>query len=127
MAQISGQKPQFRPAKKSIAEFGIRQGDPIGVRITLRGVRMYEFLDKLCSIVLPRVRDFQGVKLSSFDKQGNYNLGLTEQIIFPEVNYDTIDRIRGFQITFDTTAKNKDNAYILLKELGIPFEHVNKS
>jgi large subunit ribosomal protein L5 len=122
IAKIAGQKPQLRPALKSIAEFGLRKGDPVGVRAILRGQRMYEFYDKLVSIVLPRVRDFQGVKKSSFDNQGNYNLGLTEQIIFPEVDYDTIDRVRGLQVTINTTAKDKNQAYLLLKYLGMPFE-----
>lgn len=122
IGQIAGQKPQFCRAKKSIAEFNIRQGDPVGVRVTLRGARVYEFYDKLCSVVLPRVRDFQGVKANAFDDQGNYNLGLAEQIIFPEVEYDTIDRIRGLQITIKTTATNKDDSFKLLKALGMPFE-----
>jgi len=126
IGKISGQKPQTRQAAKSIAEFGVRKNDPIGVRVTLRGVRMYEFFDKLVSIVLPRVRDFQGVKATAFDQQGNYNLGLSEQIIFSEVDYDTIDRVRGLQITVNTTAKDKESAYLLLKYLGMPFEKEEK-
>ncbi|MGI5828304.1 MAG: 50S ribosomal protein L5 [Patescibacteria group bacterium] len=122
IGRIAGQKPQVRQTKKSIAEFGIRQGDPVGVRVTLRGERMYEFLDKLFSIVLPRVRDFQGVKIDAFDEQGNYNLGISEQIVFPEVDYDKIDRIRGLQITIKTVSANKESAYLLLKALGMPFE-----
>ncbi|NMB56951.1 50S ribosomal protein L5 [Candidatus Beckwithbacteria bacterium] len=122
MSAIAGQKVQFCQTKRSIAEFGIRQGDSVGIKATLRGERAYEFLDKLCSIVLPRVRDFQGVKANAFDQNGNYNLALKEQIIFPEVDYDKIDRIRGLQITINTTAKNKEEAYLLLKELGMPFE-----
>jgi len=126
VAKIAGQKPQLRQSSKSIAEFGVRKNDPIGVRVTLRGVRMYEFMDKLVSIVLPRVRDFQGVKASAFDQQGNYNLGLSEQIIFSEIDYDTIDRVRGLQITINTTAKDKNGAYLLLKYLGMPFEKEEK-
>jgi len=122
VGKIAGQKPQLRKSNKSIAEFNVRKNDAIGVRVTLRGVRMYEFYDKLVSIVLPRVRDFQGVKANAFDQQGNYNLGLSEQIIFSEVDYDTIDRVRGLQITINTTAKNRDSAYLLLKYLGMPFE-----
>ena len=122
MTQIAGQRPQFRKAKKSIADFGVREGDAVGIKTTLRGERMYEFYDKLCSIVLPRLRDFQGVSLKAFDRQGNYNLGLSEQIVFPEVVYDTIDRVRGLQITITTTAKNRDEAYLLLRYLGMPFE-----
>jgi len=124
--QIVGQKPQLSPAKKAIAEFGIRKGDPVGIRATIRGQRMYEFLDKLVSIVLPRVRDFQGVKQAAFDDQGNYNLGLTEQIIFPEVKYDTIDRIRGLQITIKIKNANKKSGYLLLKAFGMPFEKIEK-
>lgn len=122
MGRICGQKAQFRPAKKSIAEFSIRQGDAVGIRTILRGERMYEFLDKLLSIVLPRVRDFSGISLKAFDNNGNYNLGLSEQIIFPEVDYDTIDRVRGLQITINTTAKDKASSLLLLKYLGVPFE-----
>lgn len=122
MTQISGQKPQFCQTKKAIAEFAIRKGDAVGIKTTLRGIRMYEFLDKLCSIVLPRVRDFQGVSLKAFDGEGNYNLGIREQIIFPEVEYDTIDRIRGLQITIKVKNANKESSYLLLKSLGMPFE-----
>lgn len=124
--QISGQKPQLCNAKRAIAEFGTRKGLPIGIRSTLRGVRMYEFLDKLVSIVLPRVRDFQGIKATAFDAQGNYNLGISEQIIFPEVKYDAIDRIRGLQITIKIkNAQNKEIAYNLLSRFGLPFEKQN--
>lgn len=122
IGKIAGQKPQLRQSSKSIAEFGVRKNDPIGVRVVLRGLQMYEFFDKLVSIVLPRVRDFQGVKANAFDQQGNYNLGLSEQIIFSEIDYDTIDRVRGLQITVNTTAKDRDSAYLLLKYLGMPFE-----
>jgi len=126
IGKIAGQKPQLRQSAKSIAEFGVRKNDPIGVKVTLRGIRMYEFYDKLVSIVLPRVRDFQGVKANAFDQQGNYNLGLFEQIIFSEIDYDTIDRVRGLQITINTTAKDRDSAYLLLKYLGMPFEKETK-
>ena len=122
LTALSGQKVQGRPAKKSIAEFSIREGDTIGFRSTIRGKRAYEFFDKLVSVVLPRVRDFQGVSASSFDSSGNYNFGIKEQTIFPEVDYDKIDKIRGLQITINTTAKNKDQAYRLLQEMGMPFE-----
>jgi len=122
VGRIAGQKPQLRQTKKSIAEFGIRQGDAVGIRVTLRNERAYEFLDKLISIVLPRVRDFQGVSVEAFDQQGNYNLGLAEQIIFPEVEYDTIDRIRGLQITIKVANADKESSRRLLKELGMPFE-----
>ena len=122
IGRIAGQKPQFRQTKKSIANFGTRQNDIVGVKVTLRGIRAYEFLDKLISVVLPRVRDFQGVKLSAFDEQGNYNLGLSEQLIFPEVEYDTIDRVRGLQITIKVVSANKESSYLLLKALGMPFE-----
>ena len=122
ISMITGQKPQIRSAKKSIAEFSIRDGDTIGVRVTLRGSRAYDFLDRLISIVLPRVRDFQGVSLKSFDGHGNYNLGIKEQIIFPEIDYDTIDRVRGLQITINTTAKDNAGGLALLKSFNMPFE-----
>ncbi len=122
MAKITGQKPQICKAKKSVAEFSIREGEPIGVKTTLRGDRAYAFLDKLISIVLPRVRDFQGVKRSSFDRNGNYNFGLVEQVIFPEINYDDLDKTRGLQITINTTASQPKEAFMLLQKLGMPFE-----
>jgi large subunit ribosomal protein L5 len=126
MEQICGQKPQAKPAKKSIAEFSIRQGDTVGVCATLRGQRKYEFLDKLISVVLPRVRDFQGVNKNSFDARGNYTLGVKEQIIFPEVNYDKIDKIRSLQVTICTTATSPKEAQMLLKEMGMPFAKENQ-
>lgn len=126
LAAITGQKPQIRPAKKSIAEFKVRQGDPVGLRVTLRGKRVYDFVEKLIKVVLPRVRDFQGVKVTSFDKEGNYTLALTEQIIFPEVDYDKIDRVRGMEITFVTNTKDKKEAKALFEEMGMPFEKENK-
>lgn len=122
LAQIAGQKPAIKLAKKSIAAFKLREGAPIGVMTTLRGKRMRDFLDKLFKIVLPRVRDFHGVSLSGFDGQGNYTLGIKEQIVFPEIDYGKIDKIRGLEVTIVTTARNNDDAMALLKELGMPFE-----
>lgn len=122
VADISGQKPLITTAHKSIATFAVRAGDQLGLKVTLRGTRLWEFFDKLISISLPRVKDFQGLPLDSFDGQGNYTFGLTEQIIFPEVEYDKIGKIRGLQITINTTAKNDKFALALLKELGFPFE-----
>jgi large subunit ribosomal protein L5 len=121
LAQISGQKPQLRRARKSVASFKLRAGMPVGLRVTLRGDRMYEMLDRLISIALPRIRDFQGISAKSFDGRGNYNLGIREQIIFPEVDYDKIDRIRGLDIAITTTAKTDDEGRALLKLMGMPF------
>jgi large subunit ribosomal protein L5 len=118
---IAGQKPVITRAKKSIAGFKIREGMPIGVKVTLRGDRMYEFVDRLFNVALPRVRDFRGVSGKSFDGRGNYSLGLTEQLIFPEIDYDKIDKIRGMQIVFTTTAKTDEEGKELLKMLGMPF------
>lgn len=126
MADISGQKPLITVAHKSIAGFGIRAGDPLGLKVTLRGTRLWEFFDKLISVSLPRVKDFQGLPLNSFDGQGNYTFGLTEQIIFPEIEYDKIGKIRGLQITIATTAKNDKSALALLQELGFPFTKPTK-
>jgi len=120
-AALAGQKPVIRKAKKSIAEFKTRVGSPIGLVVTLRGRRAYEFLDKLFSIVLPRVRDFRGVNPKAFDGSGNYTLGLAEQTIFPEVEYDKIDKIRGMEITIVTNAKDNTKARKLLENLGMPF------
>lgn len=122
LAAITGQKPSIKVARKSIAGFKLRAGDPVGVSVTLRGQRMYQFLDKTISIVLPRVKDFQGLSLTSFDGHGNYNFGLTEQIIFPEIDYDKIDTVRGLQITLVTTTDSDDQAFKLLTLLGIPFK-----
>lgn len=122
MALFTGQSPVITRAKKSIAGFKLRQGDPVGLMVTLRRRRMYQFLDKLISLVLPKVKDFQGVPRSSFDQAGNYNLGLSEQIIFPEVDYDKIDQVRGLQITIVTSATNKKHALKLLELFGMPFE-----
>lgn len=118
---ISGQKAMVTKAKKSIAAFKLQEGAPIGVMVTLRGEKMFAFLDKLINIVLPKVRDFRGVSDRSFDGQGNFNLGLREQILFPEIDYKTIDRIRGLQITINTSAKDKEQGKKLLELLGMPF------
>lgn len=126
MEKIAGQKPVITTARKSIANFKIRQGYPIGCKVTLRGQRMYEFLDRLISIVLPRVRDFRGLRETSFDGTGNYSLGITEQIVFPEIDYDAIDVIRGLDITISTTARNDEEAYALLKAFNFPFKNRNQ-
>ncbi len=118
---ISGQQPQITRARKAIANFKLRQGDPMGVMVTLRGQYMWEFLDKLISVALPRVKDFQGISNTAFDGQGNYNLGLEEQIIFPEIEYDKIDAIRSLQVTLVTSTKNNEHAHELLVLLGMPF------
>ena len=121
MTQIAGQKPIVTKAKKSIANFKVRAGVSIGCKVTLRGERMYEFLDKLFHVALPRIRDFRGVSPKSFDGRGNYNLGLREQLIFPEINYDQIDKIRGMNVVIVTTAQSDEEGYELLKSLGMPF------
>ncbi len=121
MTQISGQKPVITKAKKSLAAFKLREGMPIGCKVTLRGNRMYEFLDKLMNVALPRVRDFRGVSPKSFDGRGNYAMGLKEQLIFPEIEYDKIDKLRGMDIIIVTTAKTDEEARALLKLLGMPF------
>jgi large subunit ribosomal protein L5 len=122
MTLISGQKPVITKAKKSIANFKLREGMSIGCKVTLRGERMYEFLDKLFNIDLPRVRDFHGVSGTAFDGRGNYTLGVKEQLIFPEINYDKVNKVRGLDVVIVTTAKTNKEAYALLKELGMPFE-----
>ena len=121
MTQIAGQKPVITKAKKSIAAFKVRQGMPLGAKVTLRGDRMYYFLDKLMNLALPRVRDFRGVSASAFDGRGNYALGLKEQLIFPEIEYDKIEKVRGMDIIIVTTAKTDEEARELLKLLGMPF------
>lgn len=121
LAQITGQKPLVTTAKKSIANFKLRAGNKIGAKVTLRGTHMYEFLDKLISIALPRVRDFQGVSDKSFDGKGNYALGLKEQLVFPEISYEKIDKIRGLDIVIVTTATTDADAKLLLEKLGMPF------
>ena len=118
---IAGQKAITTKAKKSIANFKLREGMNIGAKVTLRGERMYEFMDRLCNVALPRVRDFRGVSPKSFDGRGNYTLGLKEQVIFPEINFDKVDKARGLNITFVTTAKDNESARALLAELGMPF------
>jgi large subunit ribosomal protein L5 len=118
---IAGQRAQVRRARKSIAQFKIREGMPIGVKVTLRGDRMWEFLDRLISIALPRIRDFRGLSPDSFDGRGNYSLGIREQIIFPEIDYDSINQIRGLDVAITTTAKDDDGARALLTALGMPF------
>jgi large subunit ribosomal protein L5 len=118
---ITGQKPVVQRAKKSIATFKLREGNPIGVKVTLRGERMYHFLDRLVNIALPRTRDFRGVSRDAFDGRGNYTLGLREQLIWPEIDYDQIDKIRGMEITIVTSAKNDEEARRLLQLFGMPF------
>src|SRR6186713_543914 len=122
LAQIAGQKPAVRRARKSIANFKLRQGMPVGAKVTLRGERMWEMLDRLQSIAIPRVRDFRGLNPKSFDGRGNYSLGVREQIIFPEIDYDSIDQVRGLDITFTTTAKSDEEAFALLLAFGMPFQ-----
>ncbi len=122
MTTLTGQKPIITKAKKSIANFKLREGMPIGCKVTLRGERMYEFLDKLVSIVLPRVRDFQGVSKKSFDGRGNYTLGVKEQLIFPEINYDKVNKVRGMDIVIVTTANTDLEGLELLTQLGMPFK-----
>lgn len=126
MTQITGQKAVATMSKKDISNFKLRKNMPIGARVTLRGVKMYEFLDRLISSALPRVRDFKGVNEKSFDGRGNYTLGVTEQIIFPEIDIDKVNKITGMDITFVTTAKNNEEAYELLKEMGMPFKNTKK-
>jgi large subunit ribosomal protein L5 len=121
LGQITGQKPVITRAKKSIAAFKVREGMPIGAMVTLRGDRMYEFFDRLVSVVLPRVRDFKGVSTKSFDGRGNYTLGLHDQLIFPEIDYSKVDKLKGMNVTIVTTARSDDESRSLLKHLGMPF------
>jgi large subunit ribosomal protein L5 len=121
LTAVSGQKPVVTRARKSIATYKLRKGMPIGCMVTLRGERMYEFLDRLVNVGLPRVRDFRGVSPKAFDGRGNFSLGIKEQIIFPEINYDKVERIQGMNITINTTAKNDEEARSLLRRLGMPF------
>jgi large subunit ribosomal protein L5 len=118
---IAGQRAQVRKARKSIAQFKIREGMPIGAKVTLRGDRMWEFLDRLVSIALPRIRDFRGLSTRSFDGRGNYSLGIREQLIFPEINYDDVSQVRGLDVAITTTAETDDQALALLRALGLPF------
>jgi large subunit ribosomal protein L5 len=120
LGQIAGQKPVITRAKKSIANFKIRKGMPIGCAVTLRGDKMYEFLDRLCNVVLPRVRDFRGLPFNAFDGRGNYTLGLKDQLVFPEIDYTRVDKIKGMNVTLTTTAKNDEEGRELLKGLGFP-------
>ncbi len=126
LTTIAGQRAQVRRARKSIASFKLREGMPVGVRVTLRGAYMWEFLDRLISIALPRIRDFRGLSPRSFDGRGNYSLGIREQIIFPEINYDDVDTIRGLDVAITTTAKDDAQAEALLRGLGMPFPGMNE-
>jgi large subunit ribosomal protein L5 len=126
LTTITGQKAVPTISKKDISNFKLRKGMPIGARVTLRGEKMYEFLDRLIAATLPRVRDFKGINEKAFDGRGNYTLGITEQIIFPEIDIDKVNRITGMDITFVTTAKNNEEAYELLKEMGMPFRYIRK-
>jgi large subunit ribosomal protein L5 len=121
LTQITGQKPVVTKARKSIAAFKLREGRSIGAKVTLRGERMWSFLDRLMNIALPRVRDFRGISPDAFDGRGNYTLGLREQLVFPEIEYDKIDKLRGLEITIVTTARNDDHGRVLLRMLGMPF------
>ena len=121
LATITGQRPSIRRARKSIAQFKVREGMPVGVAVTLRGERAYEFLDRLMSIAIPRIRDFRGLNPRAFDGRGNYSMGVREQIIFPEVDYDEIDQVRGMDITITTTAASDEESFALLEALGMPF------
>lgn len=122
LADLTGQKPKLTRAKKSISNFKLREGMPIGCMVTLRGKRMYEFFDRLTNVVLPRIRDFRGISGKSFDQQGNYSMGLTDQTVFPEVNLDQVKRTQGMDITFVVNGNNKDASKALLKKLGMPFK-----
>jgi len=127
LATITGQKPIITRAKKSIATFKLRAGNPIGAKVTLRGDRMYDFLDRLMNIALPRLRDFRGVSPDAFDGRGNYTLGLREQLAFPEINYDAVDKLRGLEITIVTTAKTDEEGRRLLQLMGMPFAHAGSA
>ena len=123
LSDITGQRPMVTKAKRSVASFKLREGNPIGCTVTLRGNHMYDFLDKLVSVALPRLRDFQGVSRDSFDGRGNYTLGIREQLVFPEINYDKIDKVRGMEITIVTTAHTDEEGRRLLQLVGMPFKH----
>jgi large subunit ribosomal protein L5 len=127
LATITGQRPSVRRARKSIAQFKVREGMPVGVAVTLRGERSYEFLDRLMSIAIPRIRDFRGLNPRAFDGRGNYSLGVREQIIFPEVDYDEIDQVRGLDITITTTASSDEESFALLEALGMPFSREGRA
>jgi large subunit ribosomal protein L5 len=121
LADIAGQKPNIRRARKSVANFKLREGMPVGLTVTLRDQRAYEFVDRLVSVALPRMRDFRGLNPKSFDGRGNYNMGVKEHVIFPEIDYDTVDQVRGLDVAFTTTAKSNSEAFTLLDALGMPF------
>jgi large subunit ribosomal protein L5 len=121
LATIAGQKPNVRRAKKSVAQFKVREGMPVGLTVTLRDERAYEFVDRLTSVAIPRIRDFRGLNPRSFDGRGNYSMGVREQIIFPEIDYDEIDQVRGLDVTFTTSAQSDAEAFTLLDALGMPF------
>ena len=121
LATITGQKPNIRRATKSIAAFKLREGMPVGLSVTLRGERKYEFLDRLTSVAIPRIRDFRGLRATSFDGRGNYSMGVKEQVIFPEIDYDAVDQVRGLDITITTSAATDEEAYALLRAFGMPF------
>jgi len=123
LATISGQRPMIKKSKKSIANFKLREGSPVGCSVTLRGTRMWEFLDRLLTLTLARIKDFQGVSRTSFDGRGNYNLGLRDQLIFPEINYDKVIKLRGMNVTIVTTADTDEEAFVMLEKLGMPFAH----
>jgi large subunit ribosomal protein L5 len=125
LGQITGQRPNVRRARKSIANFKLREEMPVGLAVTLRDARMYEFLDRLISVAIPRIRDFRGLSPRSFDGRGNYSLGVREQIIFPEIDYDAIDQVRGMDVTITTSAKTDEEAYALLEAFGVPFRQDN--
>ena len=127
LSNITGQKAVATMSKKDISNFKLRKNMPIGAKVTLRGVKMYEFLDRLVSVSLPRVRDFKGINDKAFDGRGNYTLGITEQIIFPEIDIDKVNKITGLDITFVTTAKSNEEAFELLREMGMPFKNIKKS
>src|SRR5881227_373923 len=127
LATIAGQQPNVRRARKSIANFKLRDGMPVGVSVTLRQERAYEFLDRLMSIAIPRIRDFRGLNPRSFDGRGNYSMGIREQIIFPEIDYDAIDQVRGLDVTITTTARTDEEAFALLEALGMPFARDNRT
>ena len=127
VAKITGQRPVVTRAKKSVAAFKLREGERVGVKATVRGVRMYEFLDRLVSIALPRQRDFRGISRKAFDGRGNYSLGISEQLIFPEIDYDEIDRIRGLQVVIVTTSRTDAESFRLLELLGLPFQRVEEA
>ena len=126
LATITGQHPNVRRARKSIAQFKVREGMPVGVAVTLRGARSFEFLDRLMSVAIPRIRDFRGLNPRAFDGRGNYSMGVREQIIFPEVDYDEVDQVRGMDITITTTAQSDDEAFALLEALGMPFSRAGR-